>query len=90
MEKIICRPNISFYGGSCMAKYNKKRQGKYGFVEFIDKRKLKDGLNEYDVEPEIRKPTPKEREDIILNFIRAYSGRYVRVWGLAENLECSL
>ncbi len=68
---------------------NKKRQGKYGFVEFIDKRKLKDGLTEYDVEPEIRKPTPKEREDIILNFIRAYSGRSVRVWGLAEKLGVS-
>jgi len=66
-----------------------KRKGKYGFVEFVDKRKLRyDGYDD-NIEPEFRKPTPTEREEIILNFIRAHSGKSIRVWWLAEKLGVS-
>ena len=51
-----------------------KRKGKYGYIEFVDKRKLKyDGYDD-NIEPEIRKPTPAEREEIILNYIRDNRG----------------
>lgn len=60
-----------------------KRWGKYGYVEFVDKCKLKyDGYDD-NIEHEIRKPTPAEREEIILNYIRANSGKSVEVWWLA-------
>ena len=66
-----------------------KRKGKYGYVEFVDKRKLRyDGYDD-NIEPEFRKPTPAEREEIILNFIRAHSGKSIRVWWLAEKLGVS-
>lgn len=66
-----------------------KRRGKYGYVEFVDKRKLKyDGYDD-NIEPEIRKPTLSEREEIILNYIRANSGKSVEVWWLAEKLAVS-
>lgn len=66
-----------------------KRKGKYGYVEFVDKRKLKyDGYDD-NIDPEIRKPTPAEREEIILNYIRANSGKSVEVWWLAEKLAVS-
>lgn len=66
-----------------------QHKGKYGYVEFVDKRKLKyDGWDDQ-IEPEIRKPTPKEREEIILNYIRANSGKSVKVWWLAEKLAVS-
>ncbi len=72
-----------------MPKKYKRGQANYGYVEFVDKRKLVNGLTEFDVYKELRKPTPKEREDIILNFIREYSGRAIRVMGLAEKLGVS-
>lgn len=35
-----------------------RKKSKYGYIEFIDKRKLKhDGWDD-EIEPEIRKPTP--------------------------------
>jgi DNA-binding Lrp family transcriptional regulator len=62
------------------------KAGKYGYIEFIDKRKLKhDGWDD-EIEPEIRKPTPAEREEIILNLIRDNSGKAIRVSGIAEAL----
>ena len=39
-----------------------KKKAKYGYIEFIDKRKLKhDGWDD-EIEPEIRKPTRKIRQ----------------------------
>jgi hypothetical protein len=33
------------------------KAGKYGYIEFIDKRKLKNDSWDDEIEPEIRKPT---------------------------------
>ena len=55
-----------------------KRRRKYSYVEFVDKRKLKYDSYDDNIEPEIRKPTPPEREEIILNFIRTNSNKKVR------------
>ncbi len=56
-----------------------RKKAKYGYIEFIDKRKLKhDGWDD-EIEPEIRKPTPLEREEIILNYVRVNSGKSVKV-----------
>ena len=56
-----------------------RKKSKYGYIEFIDKRKLKhDGWDD-EIEPEIRKPTPLEREEIILNYVRVNSGKSVKV-----------
>ncbi len=70
-------------------KYKPKRKGKYGYIEFVDKRKLKNDGYDDNIEPELRKPTPAEREEIILNYIRANSGQPVCVWWLAERLGVS-
>ncbi len=46
-------------------KKKSKRRGKYGYVEFVNKRKLKyDGYNN-NIEPEIRKPTLAEKKIIL-------------------------
>ncbi len=61
-----------------------RKKSKYGYIEFIDKRKLKhDGWDD-EIEPEIRKPTPLEREEIILNYVRVNSGKSVKVSFFAE------
>lgn len=70
-------------------KKSPKQRGKYGYVEFVDPRKLKNDGWDDAIEPEIRKPTPAEREEIVLNFIREYSGKSVRVSWLAEKLAVS-
>ena len=65
------------------------RQGIYGYIEFIDPRKLKnDGWDDH-IEPELRKPTPAEREKIILNYIRDNSGKTVSVGKIAGLLAVS-
>lgn len=51
-----------------------RKKSKYGYIEFIDKRKLKNDGWDDTIEPEIRKPTPLEREEIILNYVRVNSG----------------
>lgn len=66
-----------------------RKKAKYGYIEFIDKRKLKhDGWDD-EIEPEIRKPTPLEREEIILNYVRVNSGKSVKVSFFAEQLAVS-
>ena len=66
-----------------------RKKSKYGYIEFIDKRKLKhDGWDD-EIEPEIRKPTPLEREEIILNYVRVNSGKSVKVSFFAEQLAVS-
>lgn len=35
-----------------------RKKAKYGYIEFIDKRKLKNDGWDDEIEPEIRKPTP--------------------------------
>lgn len=70
-------------------KKSPKQRGKYGYVEFVDPRKLKNDGWDDAIEPEIRKPTPAEREEIVLNFIREHSGKSVRISWLAEKLAVS-
>jgi DNA-binding Lrp family transcriptional regulator len=64
----------------------RKDKGKYGYIEFVDIRKvLNDGWADQ-IEPEIRKPSPAEREEIILNFIRDNSGKSIKVSRIAKAL----
>lgn len=67
----------------------KKNSRNYGFVEFVDKRKLKHDGYDADIESELRKPTPAEREEIVLNLVRANSGRAIRIPVLASLLGVS-
>ncbi|MDR1094207.1 MAG: hypothetical protein LBL66_08690, partial [Clostridiales bacterium] len=60
--------------------------GKYGYIEFIDKRKLANDGWDDEIVPEIRKPSPAEREEIILNLIRDNSGKAIRVGRIARLL----
>ena len=62
----------------------KKR--KYGYIVFYDKRKLKNDGWDDESEPEIRKPSPAEREEIILNIVRDNSGKAIKVIKIAEAL----
>ena len=65
-----------------------KRKG-YGKIEFVDKRKLKhDGWDDQ-IEPEFRKPTPEERREIILNYIRTHNHKPLRLDYLAEAFNVS-
>ena len=66
-----------------------RKKAKYGYIEFIDKRKLKNDGWDDEIEPEIRKPTPLEREEIILNYVRVNSGKSVKVSFFAEQLAVS-
>jgi len=63
--------------------------GNYGYIEFIDERKLKNDGYDDQVEPEIRKPTPAEREEIVINYIKAHSGRILKIGWLAQQLAVS-
>lgn len=66
-----------------------KRKG-YGIIEFVDKRKLKhDGWDDQ-IEPEFRKPTPAEREEIILNYIRTRNGKPLNMQKLVNLLAVSV
>ena len=61
----------------------------YGFIEFIAPRKLKhDGWDDQ-IEPEFRKPTPEERREIILNFIRTHNEKPLDVLYLIGKLKVS-
>ena len=61
----------------------------YGFIEFVDPSKLKhDGWDDQ-IEPELRKPTPEERREIILNFIRAHNEKPLDVYYLSYKLNVS-
>lgn len=66
-----------------------KRKG-YGIIEFVDKRKLKNDGWDDQIEPEFRKPTPAEREEIILNYIRTRNGKPLNMQKLAELLAVSV
>ena len=71
-----------------MAKH-RRHTGKYGYIEFVDKRKLNyDGWDD-NIDPEIRKPTPAERKEIILNFIKANDGEIVPISFFAKWLAVS-
>ena len=71
-----------------MAKH-RRNTGKYGYIEFVDKRKLNyDGWDD-NIDPEIRKPTPAERKEIILNFIKANDGEIVPISFFAKWLAVS-
>lgn len=60
-----------------------KRKG-YGIVEFVDKRKIKNDGWDDQIEPEYRKPTPAEREEMILNHIRVHNGKSLNMQLLAK------
>jgi DNA-binding CsgD family transcriptional regulator len=59
---------------------------KYGYIVFYDKKKLKNDGWDDEREPEIRKPSPAEREEIILNIVRDNSGKAIKVVRIAEAL----
>lgn len=61
----------------------------YGFIEFVDPGKLKhDGWDDQ-IEPEFRKPTPEERREITLNFIRTHNNKPLDVYYLSYKLNVS-
>ena len=62
----------------------------YGIIEFVDKRKLKNDGWDDQIEPELRKPTPAEREEIILNYIRPHNGRPLNMQKLSDLLKVSV
>jgi len=61
----------------------------YGYIEFVDPRKLKNDGWDDQIAPEIRKPTAAEREEIILNLIRDNSGKYISIRKIAGLLAVS-
>ena len=66
-----------------------KRKG-YGIVEFVDKRKIKNDGWDDQIEPEYRKPTSSEREEMILNHIRAHNGKLLNMQLLAKLLNVTV
>ena len=63
--------------------------GGYGYIEFMDERKFKHDGYDDQIEPEFRKPTPAEREEIVINYIKAHSGRQIKIGWLAIQLAVS-
>ena len=51
--------------------------GGYGYIEFMDERKFKHDGYDDQIEPEFRKPTPAEREEIVINYIKAQDRKSV-------------
>lgn len=67
---------------------NKLHKEKYGFIE-IENPEFYKKDNRYDyVGPEflMRKPTPYERKEIIVNYIISHNGEYIDMFALAEKL----
>ena len=72
--------NNSYYG-------NKLHKEKYGFIE-IDNPEYYKKDNGYWAVPEflMRKPTPEERKEIIVNYIIAHNGKSIDMFALADKL----
>ena len=72
--------NDSYYG-------NKLHKEKYGFIE-IDNPEYYKKDNGYWAVPEflMRKPTPEERKEIIVNYIIAHNGKSIDMFALADKL----
>lgn len=66
---------------------NKLHKEKYGFIE-IDNPEYYKKNNGYWAVPEflMRKPTPEERKEIIVNYIIAHNGKYIDMFALADKL----
>lgn len=66
---------------------NKLHKEKYGFIE-IDNPEYYKKDNGYWAVPEflMRKPTPEERKEIIVNYIIAHNGKYIDMFALADKL----
>ena len=66
---------------------NKLHKEKYGFIE-IDNPEYYKKDNGYWAVPEflMRKPTPEERKEIIVNYIIAHNGKYIDMLALADKL----
>ena len=66
---------------------NKLHKEKYGFIE-IDNPEYYKKDNGYYAVPEflVRKPTPEERKEIIVNYIIAHNGKSIDMFALAEKL----
>ena len=66
---------------------NKLHKEKYGFIE-IDNPEYYKSDNGYWAVPEflLRKPTPEERKEIIVNYIIAHNGECIDMYDLAEKL----
>lgn len=72
--------NWDYYG-------NKLHKEKYGFIEIDNPEYYKEN-NGYWAVPEflLRKPTPEERKEIIVNYIIAHNGESVDMFALADKL----
>ncbi len=66
---------------------NKLHQEKYGFIEMDNPEYYKKD-NGYWAVPEflIRKPTPEERKEIIINYVIAHNGEHIDIFALADKL----
>jgi hypothetical protein len=66
---------------------NKLHKEKYGFIE-IDNTEYYKKDNGYFAVPEflLRKPTPEERKEIVVNYIIAHNGEYIDMFALADKL----
>lgn len=66
---------------------NKLHKEKYGFIE-IDNPEYYKKDNGYFAVPEflLRKPTPEERKEIVVNYIIAHNGEYIDMFALADKL----
>ena len=70
---------------------NKLHKEKYGFIEIDNPEYYKKG-NGYFAMPEflLRKPTPDERKEIIVNYIIAHNSEYIDMFALADELCISV
>lgn len=66
---------------------NKLHKEKYGFIE-IDNPEYYKKDNGYWAVSEflLRKPTPEERKEIVVNYIIAHNGEYIDMFALADKL----
>lgn len=73
------------YNPDCTS--NKLHSEKYGFIE-IDNPEYYKKNNGYFAVPEflMRKPTPEERKEIIVNYIIAHNGKSIDMFALADKL----
>lgn len=67
---------------------NKLHKEKFGFIEIENPEFYKKGNRYDDVGPEflLRKPTPEERKEIIINYVIAHNGEGIDMSALADDL----
>lgn len=68
---------------------NRKHYNKYGFIEIENPTYYTDKNCSSDDEFFIRKPTPQERKEIVINYIRQHHSEFIDLWYLAYKLAVS-